>query len=309
MSRASCGDREVRLEDVADLDPEVAINKIGIALNVLLADLEYRRDEAERALTALAEERGRRLAETEEALRQRDQFMSIASHELHTPLTSLQLVLQGLRRDAGRMPADQLQSKLGLAERQTRKLAGLALQLLDVSRLRAVPDIPLCLEDVDLAAVAREKTEEFHEDARRAGCVLTLRAENTVVGHWDRSRIERVVANLLANAFKFGAGKPVQMTVRTEGDAARLEVRDHGIGIVPEALPHVFDCFQRAVPASQYGGLGLGLFIVQEIVHAHGGSVRVESAVGHGSTFTVELPCLGPAPEAALSRTSAGPSG
>jgi signal transduction histidine kinase len=290
MSRASCGEMGVRLANVAELDPEVAVNRVGIALNVLLADLEYRRAEAERALTAVAEAQGRCLAEAEEALHLRDEFLSIASHELYTPLTSLQLLLQGVRREAGAMTPEQMESKLALAERQTRKLSILILQLLDVSRLRAGPGVPLRLEDVDLAAVVREKTEESAEDARRAGCVLSLRAESPVVGRWDRSRIEQIVGNLLANALKFGRGKPVELAVSAEGEAARLTVRDHGIGIVPDALPRIFECCQRAVPAKQYGGLGLGLYVVREIVCAHGGSVRVESDVGRGSTFTVELP-------------------
>jgi signal transduction histidine kinase len=124
---------------------------------------------------------------------------------------------------------------------------------------------------------------------------LKLRIEGQVEGLWDRSRLEQVVTNLLSNAAKFGAGKAIELSAERERDLARLVVRDHGIGIEPDQLPFIFDRLKRGVSARKYGGLGLGLHIVHEIVTRLGGTVQVESRVGVGAKFTVELPCAGPA--------------
>jgi signal transduction histidine kinase len=152
------------------------------------------------------------------------------------------------------------------------------------------------MEEVDLVSVVQDATERFSETLQHAHCPLTLHAEAPVVGQWDHVRLEQVVTNLLSNAAKFGAGKPIEITVDAQDGTARLEVRDQGIGIAPDRLPHVFGRFERAVSVREYGGLGLGLYIVREIVSALGGSVRAESTVGIGSTFTVELPRDRPAP-------------
>jgi signal transduction histidine kinase len=111
------------------------------------------------------------------------------------------------------------------------------------------------------------------------------------VGRWDPSRLEQVVTNLIMNAIKFGAGRPIEIRVGQRDGVARLVIEDHGIGIDPDRLPHVFERFERAVPWANYGGLGLGLYITGWIVRAHGGSIHVESVLGQGSRFTVELPC------------------
>jgi signal transduction histidine kinase len=114
---------------------------------------------------------------------------------------------------------------------------------------------------------------------------------------WDASRLEQVVTNLLANAIKFGPGRPIEIRARKLDGDAELVMRDHGIGIDPARLPHVFERFERAVPWTHYGGLGLGLYITRCIVQAHGGTVRAESTVGEGTTITVRLPCAAPQTE------------
>jgi signal transduction histidine kinase len=111
-----------------------------------------------------------------------------------------------------------------------------------------------------------------------------------VCGRWDRARIEQVVSNLLGNAIKFGSGRPIEITLRKERQAARLTVTDHGIGIDPAQCDAIFDRFTRAVSATHYGGIGLGLYICRQIVNAHRGTIRVESRPGEGATFIVELP-------------------
>jgi signal transduction histidine kinase len=114
------------------------------------------------------------------------------------------------------------------------------------------------------------------------------------VGRWDRSRIDRVVTSLLSNAIKFGAGKPIEISLGVEGGVARLTVRDHGIGVGPGLCHRIFGRFERGVSERHYGGLGLGLYLSRRIVEDHGGSIRCESQPGAGSLFTVELPCAGP---------------
>jgi signal transduction histidine kinase len=111
-----------------------------------------------------------------------------------------------------------------------------------------------------------------------------------VRGYWDRLRVSQVVTNLVSNAIKYGAGKPILLTFGARGDRAWIQVRDQGIGIDPTDQPQIFERFERAVSSRNYGGLGLGLYIVKRIVEAHGGTIRVESAPGAGSAFWVEIP-------------------
>jgi len=173
-----------------------------------------------------------------------------------------------------------------------RKLADLIRDLLDVSRL-AHGKLSLNPEDVDLAALTREVTAGLAPEAERAGCALEVHEAGPLVGHWDRMRLEQVLSNLLTNALKYGAGQPIRVDVRAEAEEAVLEVRDGGIGIEEEHLARIFGKFERAVSERHYGGLGLGLYITQQVVQAMGGSIQVESQPGHGATFRVRFPRRG----------------
>jgi signal transduction histidine kinase len=121
-------------------------------------------------------------------------------------------------------------------------------------------------------------------------CTLRFEAGENIVGRWDRARLDQVLTNLLGNAIKYGKGSALELTVRRLGAEARLSVRDHGIGIAPEHQARIFGRFERAVSERHYGGLGLGLWIAREVVDALGGTIRCESGLGQGSTFTVVLP-------------------
>lgn len=254
-------------------------------------DLAFAQDLAGRASVAI--ENSRLYREAREAVRARDEFLSIASHELKTPLTTLQLQIQGLARKLKSSGEDAafpgLASRVATSERQVERLTALINNLLDISRITA-GRLELDLEPVDLAAVAREAAARFREDLARAGCVLEFRAEGECVGQWDRLRLEQVVTNLLSNAAKYGAGRPIEIEVDGGEATARFSIRDHGIGIPAEHQVRIFERFERAVSDRHYGGLGLGLWIVRQIVDAFGGTIRVESRAGAGSTFTVLLP-------------------
>jgi signal transduction histidine kinase len=233
-------------------------------------------------------------------VRLRDEFLGIASHELKTPLTPLRLKLQLLQRQANgaklgnALEAERVSDSLDVALRQVRKLTDLVDNLLDVSRITA-GRLRLELEELDLSSVAAELLSRFAPSAVQLGCELELYAPQPVFGRWDRLRVEQVVTNLLSNALKYGAGRPVVVRVEEDGQRARLTVQDQGIGIAEEDLGRIFERFERAVSDRHYGGLGLGLYITRQIVEALGGSIEVESEPQHGATFTVLLPLTGPA--------------
>jgi signal transduction histidine kinase len=132
----------------------------------------------------------------------------------------------------------------------------------------------------------------MHETALAAGCTLTVAAESAI-GTWDRSRIDQVVTNLLSNSITYAAGTPIEVAVRRGATAAVIEVRDRGPGLPEGQLARIFERFERAASMRHYGGLGLGLYFVRQVVEAHGGSVTAHNAAGGGACFTVRLP-LGP---------------
>jgi len=227
-----------------------------------------------------------------EALRVRDAFLSIASHELKTPLTALRLSAQALRRAAGSeggapaRAADQV-------DQQVSRLVTLVDTLLDVSQLN---EGRLRLEpaEVDLSALVRDVAGRLTADAGADGPAVVVEAPAPVVGRWDRVRLEQVAANLLSNALKYGGGKPVVARVEAGPGLAHLAVIDGGIGIPPEEHARIFERFERAEGARGYSGFGLGLWISRALVEAHGGAISVESAPGAGATFRVRLPVAGP---------------
>jgi signal transduction histidine kinase len=144
-------------------------------------------------------------------------------------------------------------------------------------------------ENVDLDAVVRDAARALGGELSRIGSALTIRTEGRPIGSWDKYSVTQVATNLLSNAIKFGQGKPIEITVREHEGQTTLEVRDHGIGIQPQMLQRIFQPFERGVSVRNYGGLGLGLFIVRTIVEGLGGTVDVTSTPNEGSIFTVEL--------------------
>jgi len=241
-----------------------------------------------------AEEDRLRLIQAQEAIRLRDEFLSIASHELRTPLTSLQLQLQSIRQRLGATEVP-LAQRLERATRSTERLAGLIDALLDVSRISS-GTLSLNLQAIDLSEVARDVTEGLLQEASTAGCSVRLDAPVPVPGTWDQLRIEQVLINLLSNAFRHAPGQPLDVRVWQENGEARLTVEDRGPGIRPEDLERIFGRFERAAPARKYGGLGLGLYVSREIAQAHGGSIEAKNREGGGASFLLRLPLAPGAP-------------
>jgi signal transduction histidine kinase len=242
---------------------------------------------------ALAIDNARLYREARDAIRLREEFLSIASHELRTPITAIQLHVQELLRTLARHPEgiapERLRRSLEVADRQVKRQMHMVNELLDVSRMGA-GRLVLRPEPVDLAILVREVAERFEQELARTGSRLTVEAPAPVPGRWDRLRLEQVVTNLVSNAVKYGQGKPIGLTVEAADGRARLAVRDAGLGIAPEHLERVFGRFERAVSERHYGGFGLGLWIAREIIESMGGHISVSSQLGVGSTFRVELP-------------------
>lgn len=230
-------------------------------------------------------------AKAAEAIRIRDEFMAVASHELRTPLTALKLQIQGLQELEGQPDLDARRGqRLQRANRQIERLSALVEQLLDASYLGS-SQIGLNPEPFDLLELVHETVQRLRDVARRARCDVVIQAPASLPAvSWDRIRIDQVLESLLSNALKYGQGKPVEIQLERSADVVQVSVIDQGIGLDPKDSERIFGRFERAVSSRHYGGLGLGLYIANRIVLAHGGHMRVESAPERGATFTIALP-------------------
>ncbi len=231
----------------------------------------------------------------QDAIRARDEFLSVAAHELKTPITALRLNLERALYVTARTPGDSLpkatvEKTLAPAVRQLDRLRQLLDALLDVSRLTS-HRLSLEVSATDLVEITREVATRLEAPARAAGVELQLELPSEpVILFGDRVRLEQVLNNLLTNAIKYGGGKPVRLKVEQQPDMAALTVRDQGIGIAPQDQARIFNRFERATTTRQSDSLGLGLYIAKEIVTAHGGTITVASELGRGTAFQVLLP-------------------
>jgi signal transduction histidine kinase len=280
---------------VSERDPEMS--QVLLGLLVLYEDLSYasrQRAEAETALRLVAEQRARLLEDRRQAVAARDQFLAVVAHELRTPLATLTLLVDCLimpHPHSSTEPGDVVVQKrqLVMLKRQVDRLTTLVVEMLDVSRITG-GGLQLSLGPVDLRDVVRQVLDRFDLEIQRRHVTLMVNAPDPAPGIWDAARIDQVITSLISNALKYGAGRPIEVSVRVEASQAVVVVRDHGIGIPEEEQSKIFGPFAPVLAATHHAGLGLSLWMAQQIVQASGGRIKVDSRPEHGSTFTVELP-------------------
>jgi signal transduction histidine kinase len=236
-----------------------------------------------------------RLQELHQAVAARDEFIATVAHELRNPIAPLTFQLRLALEKAEQMaaggesvPVEWVQSQLRRVEQRLHRLLETLDRLLDVSRL-STGRIDLQSEPINLASTVREVIGTFDAELAVSQCDLKLTERGDTNGFWDRLRLEQICRNLISNAIRFGAGRPIEVLVAGDGDFATLEVCDHGIGIAPEQQARIFERFERG-SSQRSGGFGVGLWIVRHICVAMGGTVSVVSEPGDGACFTVMLP-------------------
>lgn len=267
----------------------------GKIVNVLAVSRDVtERKKYEESLEQLADENAELYHQAQESIRARDEFLSIASHELKTPITSLKMQLDMTRRKLLQdndhvLNREKLKKVFDVSCKQVQRMTDLVEDMLDISRIQ-VGKLGLCKNPMNLSEMVSEVTERFQEQFDLAGCKVSLNLQSDVEGTWDRSRLEQVVVNFLSNALKYAPGKPIEIRVDQVGKKARLVVKDFGPGIPRAIQESIFQRFERASYSRNISGLGLGLFIVKEIVQNHEGSIYLDSDIDKGAQFTVELP-------------------
>ena len=256
-------------------------------IETLTRELIDRKIELERAIAMMTAAK----EETNEALRLREEFISLASHELKTPLTSLKLQTQIAIRKIQATENNVLNTTkiLETFDYQVKRLTRMVEDMLDISRIKS-GKLELERTTVDLTVLVENLVNRFKEQFEEKGIHINFNSTEDVKGNWDGFRIEQVILNLLTNAVKYGEGMPIDISVRQKGESAFIVVKDYGIGIPRASQTKIFKRFERAVSPMEYSGLGLGLYISEKIVAAHSGNIFLESEPGRGSIFTVRLP-------------------
>lgn len=225
-----------------------------------------------------------------DATKMRDEFISVASHELKTPLTSLKLQAQMSQRQLEletEIPRAKLMNQFGSTINQIDRLTKLVDDMLDITRI-STGRLQLVTTTFDLAQLVDELIERFLPLFTAAGIAVHRNLAPNAIGTWDAFKLEQVLNNLFSNAIRYAPSGPLTVTLEKRPEGVRLTVADSGHGIAPENLSRIFERFERAT--SNRGGLGLGLYITRQIIDLHHGSIRAESQVGKGTTFIVELP-------------------
>ncbi|MFP5385992.1 MAG: PAS domain S-box protein [Bacteriovoracia bacterium] len=230
------------------------------------------------------------------AIQARDEFLSLASHELKTPLTSLRLSTQMVSRtvikNQGVLSPEKMRTYLQQVDKDTIRLSKLVDDMLDISRIRT-GNLTVVKEETDLCELTNDLIQRMGEEfLNKTGSMPTLKIPDRCMGEWDKVRIEQLLTNLITNALRYGQGSPVTIEIKKEKDnKVLLSVNDQGMGIPQDKQEIIFERFERAgISANEISGMGLGLFISKQIVLAHGGKIWVESEPRKGATFFVELP-------------------
>ena len=239
-------------------------------------------------LEARAERRRAELADVAAA-----SLVSMVGHEVRAPLQTmtlgLELVRMRIHDSADELPRAWLAERFAQLHRSVLRLTDVAARLLDASRHEGGA-LRVESADQDARSIVEAVVSRVREDADWADCEIDVSLVGELRGRWDRLHVETILENLLTNAMKYGAGRPVSLRVESDAETVRFEVRDQGCGILPEDVPHVFDRFFRGTVPGRHAGLGIGLWIVKRLVEAHQGSIACESTPGGGTTFEVRLP-------------------
>lgn len=307
LKRATISDQEREIVHKLEMNsfifsPLVSRNKVIGVITIVSskkgffyspADVLLAEEIGDRA--GIAVDKARLYREAQEALRIREEFMSIAAHELRTPLTIILLHLQKAMVDIKKKfdkhtGMEQIVEMLEKSEKQGQRLSKLIGDLLDVSLVNT-GKLRLEKEKIELNEFLQDLISRFKLQENRKNAKIILRKNKTpVVGFWDKVRIEQVILNLLSNAVKYGRKKPVRVSLKKEGNEAVIQVKDDGIGIRQQDRKDVFELFRRSSSSIGYKGIGIGLYISKQIVEAHKGTIALESRVDKGTTFTVRLP-------------------
>lgn len=231
---------------------------------------------------------------TKESLRIRDEFISIAAHELKTPLTSMKIRIETVKMsaetgDSGAYMSKKMEKFVEHSEHQVDRLISLVDNMLDISKI-SLGKFGLDKKEINFSILIEKIFQSLSDSFERARCQVQLQIEPGLSINVDSAKIEQVVTNLMINAMKYGKGKPVSIHLNQVDQEIRLSIRDHGIGISKVDHERIFEKFERAFPVNHISGLGLGLYISKKIVEDHQGSLRVESELGQGACFTVTLP-------------------
>ncbi|MBC7428903.1 MAG: hybrid sensor histidine kinase/response regulator [Bacteriovorax sp.] len=280
------------------LDPHIVCSKVNVFLEIHQQKKELQ-NKVE-ALKKIQDEQAKLLfqlnktkEELEQAVRAREEFMSIAGHELKTPLTILKLQIQMRKRNLEKgndssFTTENLAKMFDSDDKQVSRLTRLIDDMLDISRMSS-GKFSMNLEDFDLCSLVHDVIERHIELFKAKGNQIEIVSCESINGRWDKFRIEQVITNLLTNAIRYGEGKPIKISISTEQGRALVVIEDKGVGIAKEDLKRIFQRFERA-SGTEVSGLGLGLYIVSQIIEAHNGLINVESQPGKGSVFTIDLP-------------------
>ena len=275
-------------------------NEVIGALNFLITTERRHFDEQDMAVSvelarraAIAFSNARLYKEAQTAVQQRDDFISIASHELKTPITSLKLqheVIMKAVRDAHLESEDSrfATKAASNANRQLDRLTRLVEDMLDISRI-STGKLAMNFTNTDFTHVIKEVIERFEYQLKTLGIELKITQLVQTTIHADPYRMEQVLTNLLSNAIRYGEKKPILISLINENERVVFKIKDHGMGIAKQDQERIFNRFERALSFNELSGLGLGLFISRQIVEDHGGELLVESSPGLGSTFSMIL--------------------
>ncbi|SDG93955.1 MULTISPECIES: hybrid sensor histidine kinase/response regulator [unclassified Duganella] len=274
------------------LDPRAVKGKVQVFVALYEAREAMRRQVE--ALELARQQQAEMQAQLERALLMRDEFMSMVSHEMRTPLNTLYLEtqLRKMQLERGNMAAfgaEQLQRMVARDDRQIQSIIRLIDDMLDVSRIRS-GKLSLRPGWVELSGLLRRVVHDLTPQATTAGTSITLEASTPVSGWWDEFRIEQIVVNLLTNAMRYGCQQPVSVSLTVEQDWARVDVRDCGPGVAPENQAKIFEPYERGVGSDAPAGLGLGLYISRQLAEVHEGSLTLHSTPGEGAVFSLTLP-------------------